>query len=286
MINVQKTMIFGSSVRKGAFYDEGRGPWYDDSELRGENDSRKVLSDCVFAAGWEDGKTRWRYDGVIINSTITLGGGRMYFVENRHPKVLSSESRRLGGGKEWLELFIVGLDQKTGEKRWEQEVHYDKRTVVFYLAYKDEIVVALRSTTAFDISAFDATNGYEIWSKRHDWLRNHHGSHRRHPVIIGDAIFQQPQAYDLRTGVPKWRLDENGNCGTLSASSSLVFCRKNYPRMYDLKKKGAADNLVEVTRPGCYINIITAGGLVLMPEAGSGCSCEFPIHATMAFVPR
>ena len=31
-------------------------------------------------------------------------------------------------------------------------------------------------------------------------------------------------------------------------------------------------------------DIIAAGGLVLTPEASSGCSCGYPVRATMAFV--
>ena len=46
------------------------------------------------------------------------------------------------------------------------------------------------------------------------------------------------------------------------------------------------ENLVEITRPGCWINIIPVGGMVLVPEAGSGCSCEYSIHASMGFLPR
>lgn len=38
-------------------------------------------------------------------------------------------------------------------------------------------------------------------------------------------------------------------------------------------------------RPGCYINIISAGGLVLMPEASSGCACPYNFQTTIALIP-
>ena len=66
----------------------------------------------------------------------------------------------------------------------------------------------------------------------------------------------------------------------------MLFCRVNYPRMYDVMAGCEAENVVEVARSGCWINIITAGGLLLIPEAGSSCSCDFPIHPTMALVLR
>ena len=38
-------------------------------------------------------------------------------------------------------------------------------------------------------------------------------------------------------------------------------------------------------RPGCWINFIPAGGLLLVPEASSGCTCPFPIVCTTVFKP-
>jgi hypothetical protein len=41
-----------------------------------------------------------------------------------------------------------------------------------------------------------------------------------------------------------------------------------------------------VTRPGCWINIIPAGGLVIVPEGSSGCTCGYPLQMSLALVPR
>lgn len=283
---IQDDLLLGSAVRKGQFYSEGRGPWYDDSSLGGAEHSVKVLSEGLFAIDRTSGNFRWRYPGVVVNSTVAAGAGRLYFVENRHPDIVADSTGLPDGEERWKDLILVALDVATGDKLWEAPLHYDSRDVVFYLAYKDGVLVSVRSSSHFEIAARDAATGKQIWEKSHGWLRTHHGSHRRHPVIVGDVVFQQPQSYDLKTGEPRWQLSENGACGTLSAAGSVMFCRVNYPRLYDLSNQGKPDNLVEVTRPGCWINIIAAGGLVLMPEAGSGCSCDFPLHATMAFLPK
>jgi hypothetical protein len=44
--------------------------------------------------------------------------------------------------------------------------------------------------------------------------------------------------------------------------------------------------LTNVTRPGCWLNILAAGGLVLIPESSSGCTCAYPIQTSIAFVPK
>jgi len=284
-------LLFGSSVRSGNFYTEGRGPWYDDSGFKKAQDSHKVLSDCLFAVDLAGNSQAWKYNGVIINSTIAIGGGRIYFVENRNPKVLQDKSRRLSGGKEWMALYLVALNVKTGKLVWEKNMQFEQRTPVFFSTCKEDILMLLRSSTkSFDLRAIDAKSGKPMWDREHGWENDNHGAHRRHPVIIGDVVYQQPRAYDLKTGEEKWstsKVGVGGNCGTLSASSSMLFSRlSNYPGFIDLGKGMNKENLVEITRPGCWINIIPVGGMVLVPEAGSGCSCEYSIHASMGFLPR
>ena len=290
-VGVTNKILLGSNVRSGNFYTEGRGPWYDDSSFGNADDSHKVLSDCIFAYDLTGNKRMWKHNGVIINSTITVGGGRIYFVENRNLKVLNDESRRLSGGEEWMSLYLVALDMITGELVWDEEMRFQQRTPVFFSSYKNELLVVLRSNTeSFELRAIDAKSGKAVWAKNHGWESNHHGAHRRHPVIIGDVVYQQPHAYDLKTGSEKWstsKVGVGGNCGTLSASSSMLFSRlSDYPGFIDLGQGMSKENLVEITRPGCWINIVPVGGMVLVPEAGSGCSCEYSIHASMGFLPE
>ena len=47
---------------------------------------------------------------MIINSTITIGAGRVYFVETRNAKVKASSSRRVSMPEMWLDQFLVALD--------------------------------------------------------------------------------------------------------------------------------------------------------------------------------
>jgi outer membrane protein assembly factor BamB len=167
-----------------------------------------------------------------------------------------------------------------------EKLEYKQRTPVFFLGYKNETIVITRSPGEFQLTTIDASTGKHRWEERHVWEQSHHGGHRRHPVIMDDVVYQQPHAYDLRTGKKKWSTDcFGGNCGTLSACNSMMFSRlSSFPRLIDLRDGASTENLVEVTRPVCWINIIPAGGMILVPEAGSGCSCTYPMHASMAFL--
>jgi len=54
--------------------------------------------------------------------------------------------------------------------------------------------------------------------------------------------------------------------------------------MFDLKL-GQQKPVTTETRPGCWINLIPAGGLLLAPEASSGCTCNFSVQTSLALIP-
>jgi outer membrane protein assembly factor BamB len=282
---VDGELLLGSGVRRGSFYSNGRGPWYD-------QETAKVNSDFLFAIGQQDRKLRWKYDGVIINSTITVGGGRVYFLEQRDPGLLAAKSRLLSEAGT-RNMVIVALDEKTGGMLWEiAPGDHGGAAQMFFVCYKDEVLSVTRSTRGvYKIWAYGAADGKQLWSKNHRATHTHHGGHRRKTLIVGQTLLQEPVAYDLRTGKQKWTVAMRHKCGSLSASANYLFGRyraQNH-HIFDIgvldgSRKGTTiERLTSVTRPGCWINMIAAGGLVLAPEASSGCSCGFPIRATMAF---
>jgi hypothetical protein len=53
----------------------------------------------------------------------------------------------------------------------------------------------------------------------------------------------------------------------------------------DLSAGGATENYGGI-RPGCWINALPAGGLVLMPDAVDRCRCSYLIKASIALAPQ
>lgn len=49
---------------------------------------------------------------------------------------------------------------------------------------------------------------------------------------------------------------------------------------------GTGTALNHVSRPGCFVNIIPAGGIISIPESSSGCTCSYPLQASFAYVPE
>jgi hypothetical protein len=74
-------------------------------------------------------------------------------------------------------------------------------------------------------------------------------------------------------------------CAVPTASANGLYFRRDSCYMFDLPSQQAID-LTAVTRPGCWMSIIPAGGLVLMPEASSGCTCGFSLQTSVVLAPR
>lgn len=264
--------------------------WYDHMKL--------VTSDGLFAVDAAGGKLAWQYrSGVILNTTIALSERRAFFVASRSPAALADELGRMT-----MPTFLPGpndlvaLDLRTGKVAWKRPVDLaDCRLIAYLNCSGGHLVLSgckyVDGRLWYFIHGIDAATGEQLWRRSHNTNfkpKGGHGEQNRHPTIVGETVYAYPLAYNLRTGKPVegWRFSRHGHgCGNLSASGRCLFWRGNNPWMWPLGGRGAPTRLDAVTRPGCFINIIPAGGLVLVPEASSGCTCNYPMQASIAFRP-
>jgi outer membrane protein assembly factor BamB len=289
-------ILSGSGCRKGASYTETS---YDADIALWYRNMKLVVSDYVFALNKNNGRPLWKYkNGIIVNTTITVADGRMYFVETHSPKALADKVGRMpvktlfDGG----EKYLVALDMQTGRVVYKKKIDVSNFEEPVYLNYAKEVLLLSGSklvgnSIRYYINGFDARSGQTCWDVSHDSglaKDGGHGEYNRHPTIIDDIVYAWPYAYKLKTGekVAGWRFDRRGHgCGGVSASAQCMFWRGGNPWMYDLGPDGGPAQLNTITRPGCWINIIPAGGLVLIPESSSGCTCGFALQTSMAYIP-
>lgn len=242
--------------------------------------------------------------GLIVNPTLAVGGGAIYFVESDNPKTLETVPGRF----RLPEMFAKGgtlkaLDVKTGQVRWGKAVEgIEKAQHNVYAQYSNGFVVLTgsrnngfdkkTSKVVYDVRVFDAKDGALKWSVEQvqgTAIGGDHGEQDLHPAIVGTTLYVEPHAYELATGKPvawlwPWMNKRRTGCGTLSASESLLFFRDSTMTMFDLAA-GKLGKVTVDTRPGCWINMIPAGGMLLAPEASSGCTCDFAVQTSLGFVP-
>ncbi len=286
--------LFGSGKRPGASFRELAR--LNSDELEG--DFREMIcSDYLFSMNRRNGGLKWTYqNGVMFNNTIAIGDGHLYLIESRNAKARSDNDGRMR--VDFFcegENYLIKLNQSTGEKIWEKAFRFPYSQIM-YLSYAQEKLLVVGSYNVganvhYGLFTFDSRSGDLVWqnSYKGDSIGGEHGEQWQHPVIIGKMIYQRPYAFDLNTGrQANYVLHRGGGgCGGLSGSAHYLYGRGSNPRIYELTEgETSGAPLTQVSRPGCWINIVAAGGLILIPESSSGCTCAYPIQTSIALVPE
>lgn len=280
--------------------------------------TRLMSDDLIFAMDPETGKLLWSYKGdKIAHITISIGDGRIFFAESsvsdeekkqelREREALIAKGIYEGGKHTDVPLIdtdirkVISLDAATGKKLWEKTVDftgccgdamgsaYYKGVLLFFGNVGNHDAFRFNQGTLKwkRVTALSTNNGEILWSKANNY--------RTRPLIVGDKLIIEPRACDPRTGeiimrthpiteqqTPWEWLRPGHTCAITGASAHALFYRSYCKGIYDI----TADNGVSIfggIRPGCWITMIAANGILLSPEGSSGCTCSFPIKCTMA----
>ena len=104
------------------------------------------------------------------------------------------------------------------------------------------------------------------------------------PAIVGGKVFVRPRVIDLASGELQATAMPMGGCGTYALTTQMVIFRSGNVTLWDAQsgKSSSWDRL----RPGCWLSTIPAGGMLLSPEAGGGCSCGKWLETSIGFIPH
>jgi len=246
----------------------------------------------LFALDKQDGKTLWVYESqhAVTPKSIVADGRRVYLLDQQN------DFGKIG------QTALKALDIHGGSVLWSKPVQ-DR----WELLLSDDCLVAAGS----GYTVFDADSGNLRWSNNVPFsLYGTYGAGVDHyrwsvalrdfpvipPMIIDGTIVAPPRAFDLKTGEEKHlacplsgeqRLPYgvgNGGCGTYSGCPAMLFMRSGSLGIYDVAGETGMHWLGQV-RPGCWINTLPAGGMVLMPEGASSCTCAYSFQTSVALVP-
>jgi outer membrane protein assembly factor BamB len=278
-------------------------------------------ADRVFALEIESGKLRWVHTGKSISPmTICYGDGRLFFVSGAvTPQqqaaclaALPPEMRVDQRGKAVPPdvRLVIALNAETGQKSWERPEYVADCVKVgvsggdLTTMYARNVLILCgqpwnghfwKEFLAGQFSrrgtiALAAGDGHPLWSGRMGY--------RSRPLVVGDHIIAEPWSFDLYTGAEtkrehpvtgaeaNWQMARPGHhCGNIAAAPGALFFRSGSTAMYDLVEDAGTAHF-GAQRPGCWINCIPANGVVMMPEASSGCVCPFAIQCTIVFKHR
>lgn len=296
-----------------------------DKLLYGSRSRSATASDTLFALDASTGASRWVYQGKqILHNCIAIGDGQLFLIDNDQGAAArakvpgKSQRRQTGAAAESKEKVarvpsraeasdvrtVVALDAQTGKVRWKESldlsqcgdgrlaVMYNQGVLVVFGVYLDGHYWQQFFAGEFAsrrVMALSGRDGKVLWS--------HPVGFRVRPLIVGDTLHAEPWAFDLRTGEPKtrihpvtgqtdrWQFARPGHhCGCPCAAPNALFFRSHCLGYYDLAGDSGTYHF-GAQRPGCWINFIPAAGLLLVPEASSGCMCPFPNMCTVVFQP-
>ncbi|MHC4503206.1 MAG: outer membrane protein assembly factor BamB family protein [Planctomycetota bacterium] len=272
------------------------------------NERRKFRYDAfpegrfVFALDKKSGRVRWVHaaDEAVDPNAIAVSDqqARVFLIDRTLTAGFVRERRR--GARVEVRTCLKALDLATGEVVWKtRELEENRRS----LWMKGEVLIALplperswavnRNKGPGGASAFSTRDGKRLWTKPDTFNRD--GGYSRTPVLTSDIAYFD-RAYDLRTGKPvlhanpvsgipePFEANAKHLCGTYSGSENLLMFRCGSLAFVDFRRDLGTQWHPEV-RPGCWINMIVGGGMVLVPEGTSSCTCGYSYKTSLALVP-
>jgi outer membrane protein assembly factor BamB len=279
-------LLLGSAVKSDApfrnFWGGANDGWYD---AQGGDATGKICSEWLFAYDKETGEIAWSYaSGLLVNPTLTASTERVFFVESRNRELLEGTNRRVSDERLFDDQFLVALDRKTGKKLWEYSLATEPGTVVFYLAHSGKhLSLVASSRKQYHVYVFDADEGAANWENHFPWPSDNHGGHMARPAIVGGTLYVRPRAFDITNGTVLDKTVPMGGCGTYAATSGALFFRSGNVTVWD--RDSGATTAWNRLRPDCWLSTIPAGGMLLSPEAGGGCSCGSWMETSIGFIP-
>lgn len=252
----------------------------------------------LFAFDAGTGERKWTFDAVdaLDPNAISLSEKQVFLID----RTSDAEFKRLTEAKKEPQrrACLKALDLVTGTVVWTNPkipLH------LVALWRRDDVLVITRAATSGalggvrvkvlspSMQAFATDSGKELW-RIDRWMYN------RNPVITSDTVYTRNGAFDLHTGREKTKLNPltgqpeirriEGRilCSAYSGAENVLMHRSGSLGLVDMKQDAGHRHYPNI-RAGCWVNMIAAGGMLLVPEASSSCGCAYNYKTTVAMVP-
>jgi outer membrane protein assembly factor BamB len=240
-------------------------------------------SALFFALDAVRGTEKWTFaaKNSIRHNAIAIGGGKVFLIDRP-----MAEMDRFGLdktkeiSKEHAKGELLALEAGTGKTIWKS--NDDIYGTLLALSVKHDALLMSYQPTAFrlpsekggQLSGFRASDGKRLWNLK--------ASYSSRPVINDATIYALGGSWDIRTGEEKsFKFKKSYGCGQLASSAHLMVFRSGTLGYVDVKVSERVEDYGGI-RPGCWINAIPAGGVVLVPDASAGCQCSYLNQAWIA----
>jgi len=246
-------------------------------------------SDLLFAMDPTSGRLKWSYTPKhsIRHNALAVGGGRVYLIDRpiAHADTFPrpAKGQKTPPRPEQPLGRLLAMDAESGQIVWQTE--QDVFGTMLALSTEHDVLLVAYQSTRFQLdselggrmAALRAGDGKPLWDVK--------AKYESRPILNGRTIYAQPGAWDLLSGEElPFVFKRSYGCGIPVASARLLVFRSATVGYCDVTGDGRVENYGGI-RPGCWVNAIPAGGLVLLADAASWCTCSYLNQATVALMP-
>ena len=256
---------------------------------------------AFFALDADTGELKWMYKArdSVRHNAIAIGNGHVYLIDR---PIFKDDYLYSGGGRGPAPNAktvnhpggtLLSLDADTGKvlARTSDNIY----GTLLALSTEHDILVMTYQYTRFKLTsevggrmaAFRASDLSRVWDVATGIESGSDYTYYSRPIINGGTVYFEPYAFELATGDrTDFAMSRTYNCGIVTGSKYLLAFRSGTLGFVDVSEPDEGTRDYGGIRPGCWINALPVGGMVLMPDATARCNCSYLMNATIALAPR
>jgi outer membrane protein assembly factor BamB len=249
----------------------------------GDMKSLLTESKSLFALDATTGQLKWRYDAEesIRHNAIAIDDGHVFLIDRKQAvfdRVKKPKEKDHPAG------VLLALNAKSGEQAW--KITDDIYGTALAVSGRHHTLLMSYQPTRFRLDSevggrlgvFNSLDGKLLWEVK--------ANYESRPMINDRTIYAQGGSWDLLSGEPKsFPFKRSYGCGILVGARDLMLFRSATLGYFDFTGEQKTENYGGI-RPGCWVNALPAGGIVLVPDATAGCRCSYLNKSWMALEPN
>ena len=250
-------------------------------------------SAAIVALNRYSGEVLWSYDSRLAfrHNTVCVADERLFCIDRLPDAIEAKLDRR--GEESPIEPRLSALDVRTGRELWSTTEDIFGTWLSCSVEHGLLLQAGRPSRDMLSGEPGDRMITYRVADGTVVWNREH--SYQGPPLLHGETIITQGQAFDLLDGERRlranpltgveipWQWERTYGCNTAIASTALLTFRSGAAGFYDLTNNGGTGNLGGF-KSGCTSNLVVADGVLNAPDYTRTCVCSYQNQTSLALV--
>ncbi len=252
-----------------------------------------TCSGSIVVLDRHSGEVLWSRDSELAfrHNAICVGGDRLFCIDRLPDAIVEKMARR--GEQPKTPARLSALDARSGQLLWSTTDNVFGTWLSCSVRHGLLLQAGRPSRDMLSGEPGDRMTAYHVADGTVAWDRAQ--KYGGPPLLHGDTIITQEQAFSLLDGEPKsrphpltgvpvpWRWERAYGCNTAIASEALMTFRSGAAGFYDLIGDAGTANIGGF-KSGCTSNLVVADGVLNAPDYTRTCICSYQNQTSLALV--